>query len=43
VEAAGQVFLTSAEGALPVRQAAWWEGRGGHVDDMSLQPVQGAA
>ena len=39
----GQVFLTSAEGALPVRQAAWWEVRGGHVEDVSLQPVQGAA
>ncbi|MEK7372946.1 MAG: DNA replication and repair protein RecF [candidate division NC10 bacterium] len=43
VEASGQVFLTSAEGALPVRQAAWWEVRGGHVEDLSRQPVQGAA
>ena len=43
VEAAGQVFLTTAEAALPARQAAWWEVRGGQVEDLSLQAVPGAA
>jgi DNA replication and repair protein RecF len=44
VAAAGQVFLTTAEAALPeVRRATWWDVRGGSVTDSRLSTVRGAA
>jgi DNA replication and repair protein RecF len=44
VAGAGQVFLTTAEAALPeVPRAAWWEVRGGGVTDPTLGTVRGAA
>ncbi len=44
VAAAGQVFLTTADAALPeVRRVAWWDVRGGRVTDPSLSSVRGAA
>jgi DNA replication and repair protein RecF len=43
VEAAGQVFLTTAEDAVPARRAAWWQVRDGCVVDPSPRPVQGVA
>lgn len=44
IAAAGQVFLTTADAALPeVRQVTWWEVRGGRVTDPSLSTVRGAA
>jgi DNA replication and repair protein RecF len=44
VARAGQVFLTSADPALPdVARARWWEVRGGAVTDASFAAVRGAA
>jgi DNA replication and repair protein RecF len=44
VTTAGQVFLTTAEAALPdARRATWWEVRGGRVVDPRLDTVRGAA
>lgn len=44
VAAAGQVFLTTAEAALPeARRATWWEVRGGRVTGPRLMSVRGAA
>ncbi len=41
--AAGQVFLTTAEGGLPGAGGAWWEVKGGHVSDLAPEAVRGAA
>ena len=43
VEAAGQVFLTTADDTVPARHAAWWQVRDGRVVDPSPGPVQGVA
>lgn len=44
VAAAGQVFLTTADAALPeIRRVAWWDVRGGRVTDPRLSTVRGAA
>jgi len=44
VSRAGQVFLTTADAALPeVRQGTWWEVREGRVTDPLLRTVRGAA
>ena len=44
VAAAGQVFLTTAEAALPeIRRVALWDVRGGRVTDPRLSTVRGAA
>ena len=44
VARAGQVFLTSAEAALPDMAAArWWAVNGGAVTDSSIRAVRGAA
>jgi DNA replication and repair protein RecF len=44
VSTAGQVFLTTADAALPeVRRATWWDVRGGRVTDPRLSHVRGAA
>jgi DNA replication and repair protein RecF len=44
VAQAGQVFLTSAEAALPdIAAARWWEVKGGEVTDPSFAAVRGAA
>jgi DNA replication and repair protein RecF len=44
VAAAGQVFLTTADAALPeARRVTWWEVRGGCVTDPTLSAVRGAA
>ncbi|HKZ05639.1 MAG TPA: DNA replication and repair protein RecF [Methylomirabilota bacterium] len=43
VEGAGQVFLTTADDAMPARHAAWWQVREGQVLDPTPRPVQGAA
>ena len=43
IEGAGQVFLTTAEQAVPARRAAWWQVRDGQVVDPSRRPVQGVA
>jgi DNA replication and repair protein RecF len=44
VAATGQVFLTTAEAALPeTRRATWWDVRGGRVTDSRLSTVRGAA
>jgi DNA replication and repair protein RecF len=44
IAAAGQVFLTTADAALPeVRQGTWWEVREGRVTDPLLRTVRGAA
>ena len=44
VAAAGQVFLSTADPALPeVRRATWWDVRGGRVTDSRLSSVRGAA
>ncbi|MGH7300968.1 MAG: DNA replication/repair protein RecF [Candidatus Rokuibacteriota bacterium] len=41
---AGQVFLTTADAALPeARRATWWDVRGGRVTDPRLSTVRGAA
>jgi DNA replication and repair protein RecF len=41
---AGQVFLTTADAALPdVGTAAWWEVKGGQVTDTNPAAVRGAA
>jgi DNA replication and repair protein RecF len=44
VAAAGQVFLTTADAALPeIRRVSWWDVRGGRVIEPRLSTVQGAA
>jgi DNA replication and repair protein RecF len=44
VAAAGQVFLTTADAALPeIRRVSWWDVRGGRVTDPILSTVRGAA
>src|SRR6202023_3594932 len=44
VGGAGQVFLTTAEVALPeTGRVAWWEVKEGRVTDPTLDRVQGAA
>ena len=44
IATAGQVFLTTADAALPeVRQVTWWEVREGRVIDPLLRTVRGAA
>jgi DNA replication and repair protein RecF len=44
VAAAGQVFLTTAEAALPdARRMTWWDVRGGAVIDPRVRAVRGAA
>lgn len=44
VTTAGQVFLTTADAALPeVRRVTWWDVRGGRVTDPRLSTVRGAA
>jgi DNA replication and repair protein RecF len=44
VAAAGQVFLTTAEAALPeARRVTWWDVRGGRVTEPRLSRVRGAA
>ncbi len=44
VTASGQVFLTTAEAAVPgARRATWWEVRGGRVTEPRLDTVRGAA
>ncbi len=44
IAGAGQVFLTTADAALPdVGTAAWWEVRGGQVTDMTPAATRGAA
>ncbi len=44
VAAAGQVFLTTADGAIPeARRVTWWEVRGGCVTDPTLSTVRGVA
>ncbi len=44
VTTAGQVFLTTADAALPdARRATWWEVRDGRVVDPQLGTVRGAA
>ena len=44
VAEAGQVFLTTADPALPeARRATWWEVREGEVTDPTLSAVRGAA
>ena len=42
--AAGQVFLTTADAALPeIRRVSWWDVRGGRVTEPRLSTVRGAA
>ncbi len=44
VAAAGQVFLTTADAALPeIRRVSWWDVRGGRVTEPRLSTVRGAA
>ena len=44
IATAGQVFLTTADAALPeVRPVTWWEVREGRVTDPILSTVRGAA
>jgi DNA replication and repair protein RecF len=44
VAGAGQVFLTTADAALPeARRLTWWEVRGGRVTEPTLSAVRGAA
>jgi DNA replication and repair protein RecF len=44
VAAAGQVFLTTADAALPAaRRVTWWEVRAGCVTDPTLSAVRGVA
>jgi DNA replication and repair protein RecF len=44
ISRAGQVFLTTADAALPdVATAAWWEVKGGQVRDTNPAAVRGAA
>jgi DNA replication and repair protein RecF len=43
IEAAGQVFLTTAEGMVPSRTAAWWTVCGGSVTDTMIEAVRGVA
>ncbi len=44
IAGAGQVFLTTADAALPdVGPAAWWEVKGGQVTDTNPAAVRGAA
>lgn len=43
IEAAGQAFLTTAEGMVPGRAAAWWSVRGGSVTDAMIEPARGVA
>lgn len=44
VAAAGQVFLTTADAALPeVGRVTWWDVRGGRVTDPMLSAVRGVA
>ncbi len=44
VAAAGQVFLTTADAALPeVGRVTWWDVRGGRVTDPMLSTVRGVA
>ena len=44
VAAAGQVFLTTADAALPeVGRVTWWDVRGGRVTDPMLSTVPGVA
>lgn len=44
IAGAGQVFLTTAEAALPeAGTAAWWEVRGGQVTETNPAAVRGAA
>lgn len=43
IEGAGQVFLTTADGEMASRRAAWWTVRGGEVEDARAEPVRGVA
>jgi recombinational DNA repair ATPase RecF len=44
VATAGQVFLTTADGALPDgSRMTWWDVRGGRVTEPTLRTVRGAA
>jgi hypothetical protein len=44
VSTAGQVFLTTADAALPeVGRVTWWDVREGRVTDPMLSTVRGAA
>jgi DNA replication and repair protein RecF len=44
VAGAGQVFLTTADAALPeARHMTWWDVRGGRVTEPTLSAVRGAA
>jgi DNA replication and repair protein RecF len=43
VAGAGQVFLTTAERAIPVPLATWWDVRGGGVTQSSPSRIRGAA
>jgi DNA replication and repair protein RecF len=44
VATAGQVFLTTADAALPeIRRVTWWDVRGGRVTEPMMSSVRGAA